>query len=181
MSKSTSAKSTAAVAEKMPELSYTLNEAGEVVRTDKDGSLVVAVYHADDKRVEIVPEQAKYRPQVLRFLGSEEKKVDSVILQGDEPDAPKAGIPPCPKPTMAAGDKTPAVVEWYKKYKPAEYRARYGIQGEGTVTKTRWIHNARGEKVKEPYTVEATLAHRKTHLTEKVEAGNGDQGKYADA
>lgn len=36
----------------------------------------------------------------------------------------KATIPQCP-PKDERGDKTPAVVEWYKKYKPAEYKRKY--------------------------------------------------------
>lgn len=36
----------------------------------------------------------------------------------------KSSIPKCPEKDER-GDKTPAVVEWYKKYKPAEYKRKY--------------------------------------------------------
>ena len=168
--------------DKAPVIDYAMNEAGEVTRTDKDSVTVVARYDRATKIVRIVPEWAKFRPAVIRWMNAEELKIESVLMEGDRPDPiPAAGIPPRPKMTPQAGDKTPAVVEWYRKYKPAEYRARYGIKGEGTVTKFRVELNERGEKIRVPYEVEATLAHRKTHLTEKIEAGHGtgddeDQG-----
>ena len=37
---------------------------------------------------------------------------------------PKESIPKCPEKDER-GDKTPAVVAWYRKYKPAEYKVKY--------------------------------------------------------
>ena len=160
--------------EKAPVIDYALTEAGEITRTDKDSTIVVAKYDRTTKIVRIVEQWAKFRPAVIRWMNAEELKIESILLEGDKPDViPAAGIPPRPKMTIQEGDKTPAVVEWYRKYKPAEYRARYGIKGDGVVTKTKVEFNEKGEKVKVPYQVEATLAQRKTHLTEKIEAGNG--------
>ena len=164
---------------KAPTIDYALNEKGEITRTDKDSTIVVARYDRTTKIVRLVEQWAKFRPAVIRWMNAEELPIESILLEGDEPDKPKAGvtIPPRPKMTIEAGDKTPAVVEWYRKYKPNEYRARYGIKGEGTITKFRTETNEKGEKVKVPYEVEAVLAHRKTHLTEKIEAGdNPDDG-----
>lgn len=157
-----------------PVIDYALNEAGEITRTDKDSTTVVAKYDRSTKIVRIVEQWSKFRPAIIRWLNAEEIKIESILMEGDRPDpVPNGGIPPRPKMTDREGDKTPAVVEWYRKYKPAEYRARYGIKGDGMVTKRRIEFNEKGEKVAVPYQVEATLAQRKTHLTEKVEAGSG--------
>jgi hypothetical protein len=41
-------------------------------------------------------------------------------------------IPECPPEDPTAGDKTEAVVEWYRQYKPEEFAAKYGSR-KGTV------------------------------------------------
>lgn len=163
----------------IPVLDYGILDNGDVTRTTKDGTDVIAIYDAKTKVLEIVEEFASYRSAVVRWMNANETPIASIIMQGDKVDSTKGNIPPCPKPTMSAGDKTPAVVEWFRKYKPAEYRARYGIKGPGTVTKYKVVLNERGEKVKEPYSVDATIAERKTHLTEKVEAADAQEGQYA--
>jgi hypothetical protein len=165
--------------ETAPKIDYDLAENGDITRTDKEGTVRVARYVADAKRVELVQEHAKFRPAVVRFLNAKEVAYDSIILEGDTPDKPVANIPPCPKPLMQFGDKTPAIVEWYRKYKPAEFKARYGIRGPGTVTKTSVQMTEDGPK-KVPVQVDALIAERKTHLTEKVEAADGQAGEYAD-
>jgi hypothetical protein len=167
------------IREAMPVLDYAILSNGDVTRTTKDGTDVVAIYDAKTKVLEIVEEFASYRSAVVRWMNANETAIQSIIMQGDKVDSSKGVIPPCPKPTMSAGDKTPAIVEWFRKYKPAEYRARYGVKGPGTVTKFRIELNERGEKVKVPYTVDATIAERKTHLTEKVEAADAQEGQYA--
>lgn len=180
--KATTPKAPGEVKEELPTLEYKLNpETGDITRTDKDGTIRIARYFAEEKRVEIVPEWAKqYRSAAIRFLNTNEIPFESIILEGDQADKVQGDIPPCPKPTIAAGDKTPAVVEWFRKYKPAEFKARYGIRGMGTVTKTRIELNEKGEKVKVPFTVDALISDRKTHLTEKTEAADGKEGQYAD-
>lgn len=87
----------------------------------------------------------------------------------------KVGAPP--RQDIYRGDKTPKYVEWLKKNKPATYEEKYGIVGIGSVTKTREVINpTNGRPMSEQYTVPGvTLARRKTHLTEKVEAGVIDQ------
>lgn len=167
--------------EAAPRIDYELLPNGDVTRTDKDSTIRIARYFAEGKRLELVEEHQKFRPALVRYLNELEVEISSTIIEGDKPDAAVADIPPCPKPTMQAGDKTPAIVEWYRRHKPAEYRARYGIIGEGTVTKTRTELNERGEKVKVPVVVDALIAHRKTHLTELPQSNSSGSSNYADA
>jgi hypothetical protein len=166
-----------------PSIDYSITNEGKVIRTDKDGSLHVANYK--DGVLALIPDQAKFRPAVVRWIneqaaivGSPIPSLKAVIIAGDKPDKATADIPPCPKKTMRDGDKTPAVVEWYKKYKPAEYKARYGIRGDGTVTKEQMTTDEEGKPKKILVKVAATIADRKTHLTEKPEAKDGED--YAD-
>jgi hypothetical protein len=163
-----------------PKLDYELLANGDVTRTDKDSTITVARYDAERRAVFLVPQWAKFRPAVIRFLNENNVGIDRVLFDGDAPDKPKAGveIPPRPKMDLRYGDKTPAVVEWFKRYYPNEYKARYGIRGEGTVTKFRVELNERGEKVRVPYQVDAVIADRKTHLTEKREANEGTDEMY---
>jgi hypothetical protein len=162
--------------EQAPRIDYAMDANGNITRTDKDSSTIVARYEKATKTVRVIQEWAKFRPAVIRWLNQEEIPIDAILLEGDKPDVVPAGvdIPPRPKMTPQEGDKTPAVVEWYRKYKPNEFKARYGIRREGTVTKYRVEFNERGEKVRVPYQIEATLADRKIHLTEKIVAGDAE-------
>lgn len=162
-----------------PAINYDLTD-GKITRSENGESIVVA--HYDGKIVKIVPERANFRTAVIRWLNDNEKPYNGVVLLGDDatPPVAKDKIPPIPKKDMRLGDKTPAVVEWYRKYKPAEFKARYGIKGEGVVTKFRVKKNEKDEDVKVPYEKAATLADRKIHLTEKVEAGNLASSEYND-
>lgn len=70
---------------------------------------------------------------VTTFLAENEMLIKSYQRADLEPDKPlTASIPPRPKKTKAAGDKTPAVVEWYRRYKPNEFKTRYGVIGTYT-------------------------------------------------
>ncbi len=167
---------------KAPTIDYAMDEAGKITRTDKDSITHVATYDAATKVLRLVPEWARFRAPVVRWINEQDIGIESVILEGDKPDKVSSDIPPPPKKLMQFGDKTPALVEWYKKYKPAEYRARYGVRGPGTVTKTRKIMDpVTGRPTTETYHVEATIAERKTHLTEKPDASDQGTGEYADA
>lgn len=154
-----------------PVIEYKLADNGDITRTDKDSTITVAKYEAESGILRLVKEWPKFRGPVVRYLNDEGKEVKHVLMEGDKLDVPKENEPPAPKKTIEAGDKTPAYVEWLKKYRPNEYKAQYGIIGEGTVTKYRTVKDEKGQTTKEPYEVEATLALRKTHLTEKIEAG----------
>jgi len=173
------------VVEKAPVIDYNIAEDGTITRTDKDSTITVATLKEDNALV-LVPEWVKFRAPIVRFLNEDAGRSPSAVYtEGDEP-SPKAkarDIPPMPKMSMRLGDKTPEVMEWFKKYKPEEYRARYGIQGEGTVTKSRKVLNPKtGIPETEIYDAEATIALRKTHLTEKVEANQQASGEseYSD-
>lgn len=157
---------------KAPQIDYELLSNGDVTRTDKDSTITVARYDTKTQTVRLVEQWTKFRPAVIRFLNENEVPIAAILMENAKPDVtpPGVAIPPKPARDIAMGDKTPALVEWYKKYKPNEYAARYGIRGPGTVTKYRVELNERGEKVRIPYEVEATIATRKTHLTEKIEA-----------
>lgn len=162
--------SEAPIVSQAPKIEYALTAGGDVTRTDKDSTIVVAKYDAEKGIVYLVPEWAKFRPAIVRWLNQEEYPVKTILLEGDRPD-PSKNIPKAPRKDPQFGDKTPAFVEWLRKYKPNEYKARYGIKGEGTVIKTRKVPDGEGGVRTESFEVHATLALRKTHLTEKVEAG----------
>jgi hypothetical protein len=131
------------------------------------------------------PEWAKFRAPVVRYLNELGKAPKSVVMEGDEEAAAKRAkekVPPMPKKSLRLGDKTPAVVEWHRKHKPEEFKARYGIKGQGTVTKTRKVIDPKtGQLVSEEYQVDALISERKTHLTEKVEANEEADSEYDDS
>jgi len=169
--------------EKPPVIEYAIADDGQVTRTDKDGTIHVATL-LDGGKLVLVEQWTKFRPAVVRWLNENGNAPTSIVIEGDESAKVKENIPPMPKKEMRFGDKTPAVVEWYRKYKPAEYKARYGIKGEGTVTKTRKVLNATtGIPESQQYEVEATIAERKIIGTEKVEAANtfvgGEDSEYS--
>lgn len=158
--------------EKAPLIEYALDERGIITRTDKTDTITVAVLKKDSALV-LKPEWAKFRPAIVRWLNENDKAPTAVYLEGDEPSDKKVNIPPMPRKNPRLGDKTPAVVEWFKRYHTEQYRARYGIKGPGTVTKHRQeINPETGQTQKVPYEVEATIAVRKTHLTEKLDAND---------
>lgn len=163
MSKKEETKINGALPSEAPRIDYRI-DGNDIVRSDKDGEQVVATIKSGVVR--LVPEYVTYRRQIVGYLNGEGMEVKSVIMDGDDVDD-VSNIPPAPKKNPRLGDKTPAYVEWVKKYKPSEFKARYGIVGQGTVKKQRtFIDPETGEKKAEHYDVEATIAYRKTHLTE---------------
>jgi hypothetical protein len=172
--------STAPVPEqKAPDIIYAMGAEGAVTRTDKDSTIIVANVREDGALI-LVPEWQKFRPAVVRWLNAQDKAPTAIYVEGDEPapGKPQRQIPPMPKKDLRLGDKTPEVVEWYRRYKPEEFRARYGVVGNGTVTKWRKQPNDKGEMVSVSYEVDATIAARKTHLTERVEANEAQVNEY---
>lgn len=167
---------TAPADQKMPDITYRLDpETGEITRTDKDSTLEVAFYEKDTKTVEFMgPAVMKFRSPTIRFLNDSGVEINTLAVKGEKRDEPKEDEPPCPKMTIEAGDKTPAVVEWFKKYRPAEYAIRYGVRGPGEITKKVGYDTDERTGVKTPRyeTVPAIIAERKTHLTEKPEAND---------
>lgn len=167
---------------KMPQIDYELHADGRVTRTDKDSTLHVADYDGKTKTLAFISEETlKFRPPTVGFLNRKDLDIAHIILKEVGADrVDEANIPPMPKKSMVHGDKTPAVVEWYRKYKPKEYAARYGVQGPGTVTKYRRVENEKkpGTFITEPYEQEAIISTRKTHLTEKPEANVAGNSEY---
>lgn len=131
-------------------------------------------------------ETRKMHPQVVRFLTDEKIEfnpdgvtVDDSELESKDTDIDdehteeyNASIPSPPKKTIESGDKTPAYVDWLRKHKPKTYAQKYGIVGEGQVTKYLPAQDERGRPTLKAVTSEAILARRKTHRTEKLEAGD---------
>ena len=108
------------------------------------------------------------------------------------------GAPPCPKPSRAEGQKNPAIVEWWAKYRPDVFVDIYGVmQMQIRVridTFTRKIRDRdTGKMIEEPYDVPVyedvdgfdfsipkiktgehrLIARMKTHLTEKSKDDGG--------
>lgn len=172
---------------KPPLLEYKMAEdTGAITRTDANGTIHVATYRATDKTLVLVEEWENFRPAVVRWLNENDMPPARIIRESDDTPTPKAAaparvIPPMPKKNPRLGDKTPAVVDWYKRYKPEEYRARYGIIGPGMVTKTRKVLDPEtGKTVTQAYEVEAVIAHRKIPGTEKLEANEARMAEEYD-
>jgi len=168
---------TAPAQQQMPDISYKLApDTGEITRTDKDSTSVIAVLDAKSGHVEFASHEfLKFRSPLLRFLNEEGVTYKTIGVKGGGRDKPDEDEPPCPKTTIEAGDKTPAVVEWFKKYRPKEYAVRYGIRGPGEVQVFAGFDTnpKTGEKTARYETKQAIIADRKTHLTEKPEANDG--------
>lgn len=93
------------------------------------------------------------------------------IYKDDVDFATRNGCPPPPAKNPQFGDKTPAFVDWLKKYRPDEFTARYGVKGKAKVPVIKTnpetgIDEVTGYR-------EADMAIRRTHLTEKIETNNG--------
>jgi hypothetical protein len=171
----------ATTAPSMPDIRYEMDGEGKITRTDKDSTFHVATYNAESKALIFTSEKAlRFRVPVIRYLGDNGIKKETEGMAGLPVDEkPKAPIPKAPKMDIQLGDKTPAYVDWMFKYKPNEAKVRYGIKGPGTVTKhVRTETDPKtGKKRKIFEQVEATIALRKIHTTEKVEANDnsGDE------
>lgn len=91
--------------------------------------------------------------------------------------AKRTGCEEPPKKNPQFGDKTPAYVEWLRKFRLDKFNARFGVKGKGKVPVIKTnpetgIDEVTGYR-------EADMAIRKTHLTEKVET-NRDLGADMD-
>lgn len=110
---------------------YALNE-GNVTR----GGEVLATYNAETKVLDFLPGKAKYRAPVVRFLRS--IGAETVVTNGsayaalpDEPTETTQETPTvvlvadAPMMDPAAGDKTPAYVDWLYANYPEDAARRY--------------------------------------------------------
>lgn len=121
-------------------------------------------------------ETKAYHARVVSMLREHSVSFDQVAIKGEAvPAAPiiaepvRAGIPPPPPRNKRDGDKTPAYVDWMRQYYPEEFKLRYGVIGDGEVTKYRKIPDPEvvGRFTQQAYRQPALLARRKIHLTEK--------------
>ncbi len=101
----------------------------------------------------------------------EEAKKARAIYKDDVAFAEKTGCPPPPMKNPQYGDKTPAFVDWLKKYRPDQFAIRFGVRGTGKVPVLKTNPDTGIDEVV-GYR-EAEFATRKTHLTEKVETSTG--------
>jgi hypothetical protein len=105
-----------------------------------DGEKVAAIH--EDGTLRMAKGQSAIKPDLMIWLASRGQLPTPAANNDAEPDdyepnteaepeeapAPKlkkGEIPPCPPMTIEAGDKTPEVIAWYKKYKPAEFAEKY--------------------------------------------------------
>lgn len=168
---------------------YTLNEQRQIIRTDGEGERLLATLGEDGALVFASAETRRYLSKVAEFLNDEKvtwkpelvsvappegaspEEIEEADISSEHTDAYNAKIPRPPKMKPEQGDKTPKYVEWLQQYKPKTYKATYGVKGPGRVTKYRDDEDPRtGRPVKVAYQVDAIIADRKTHLTEKPEA-----------
>ncbi len=97
-----------------------------------------------DGKIQMTPGNAEHRAALETFLKIDAAQpVNTPLPQPDPLPAPKkekkapsssklsaprselSSIPPCPPEDPYAGDKTPAVIAWYFKYKPDEAAEKY--------------------------------------------------------
>lgn len=159
-----------------------------ITRTDQQGSAEVAVYHGDSKTLEFVSTAAaNYRLPVIRCVGEAGLKYSKFAIKGGGADKVDPSSPKRPKIDPRMGDKTPEIVEWYRDYRPNEFKIRYGVMGYAAQRLPK--KDAAGNKMYDPKTSQqqfevrkhVLVAARKTHLTELVngtevwEDGKGPQ------
>lgn len=116
-------------------------------------------------------EKAELDNKGMTAEAQKEAQKSRAIYKDDLEFAEKTGCPQPPKKNPQFGDKTPAFVDWLKRYRPDQFAIRYGVKGTGKVpiiktNPSTGIDEVVGYK-------DAEFATRKTHLTEKVEASNG--------
>ena len=161
---------------------------GDEVIEDK----IVANYDAEKQIVTFPNRNALrlYKEGTITFLAENELIVKSMQLGDMKPDKPLSdkSIPPRPKKSNLEGDKTPAVVEWYKRYRWNEFCARYGYLGKysGVVVSLEPLWEKRpgdgqleyrGQEKLRQTVVDAIVATRKTHCTFTPEECCGDEDK----
>ena len=116
---------------------FEITDDGTIVRNYKGKKTVLGHYDEESKHLEFESKEIsiKFRPQILTAIGTDNegtqssgRTVRSMSIKGQKREEPKADIPPRPKMDPLLGQATPAVVEWYFKYKPQEAYVIYGVK-----------------------------------------------------
>lgn len=123
---------------------FELTDEGNVVRNHKGKAILLATFMDESGDEEGVDEynvitfesdaiDAKYRAQIIRCIveTTEGELTGNVIhsyrIKGRPVDERKKNEPPMPKFNKMLGDKDPARVKWYFKWRPQEAYVRYGV------------------------------------------------------
>lgn len=114
---------------------FELTESGDVVMNKKGKATILATFDETTGHLEFVSEKVDrdYRPQIIRAIAEDtegvetQNKIKSFGIKGREADEPSPKEPPMPRANGLLGDKTPAVVDWYFKWRPQEAYVRYGV------------------------------------------------------
>lgn len=146
-----------------------------------DGAMTPSADDDDDEEIVTTPTPERERPQahppekdvitshgysvaeLERMLkeANGDKVVDYDRLMIELGMEPYEGEIPAMPAEGNEGDKTPAIVEWYRDYKPREFLERYKVEGRGMIKQ----YNAKSEYTGD---LEMFMGKRKTHITAKT-------------
>ena len=109
-------------------------QGNKVVLVRGDSSVILATLDDTTGYLEFdsEPIEKRYKTAVFTLLAGDARTGDgriefnSVGIKGRKRDLPKEEEPDCPEMTPQLGDKTPAVVKWYFKWRPEEFKVKYG-------------------------------------------------------
>lgn len=102
--------------------------------TREEGGEYVGLYLPDSQQIALSVDLSNVHKGKLKAglieAGLEvkgfEKVADISPTHPDNQATPSpADVPPCPAEDLRYGDKTPEVVEWYRRYHPGEFKRRY--------------------------------------------------------
>jgi hypothetical protein len=154
--------------------------------------VVAAKYDAEKQIVTFKNAKAvkDFKESVITFLAENELLVKSFQRADVEPDKPlhDKSVPQRPRKTNHEGDKTPAVIDWYYKFRPNEFKTRYGYLGtySGVVRfqLPQWeprpvdgIPEYRGTRWETKDVTNVMVTLRKTHLSFTPDECVGDENR----
>lgn len=116
-------------------------------------------------------------PDGLRGLTIEQRKAINYLRskEGFELGTLERPVPPEPRKTSGAGDKTPAFVTWLLRYHPKRFAELYGVIGMGSIEVVKTVIDPETKKKKRIRSQEAghVIARRETIYT-KVNRNNAN-------
>lgn len=156
---------------RMP-VTYKTEDDGRTFRIPPDGVAEQVSTIDEGGNVTYLNEAAKRRaPAIMRHYRTIGRAVSGtslaeVAVVTVPAVMPETAIPPRPAMDPRFGDKTPALVEWLRRYAPEEFKERFGVIGEGEYqVRERLAGKTRINTITS--TKRGLLARRKTHLTNK--------------